>query len=117
LNDKLKVPLIHLLMFQQLMLNCAENLHQLLQNQESVLGEECSHYYRSPNTPPIKNIYPFLTAFPRRPAGIVDGTTLPGPAGLEVSFLPSTGIDIGAAARDPLFILHLPRLCCAGYTS
>jgi hypothetical protein len=49
---------------------------------------------------------------PRRPAGIIDGTTLP-PAGLEVSFLPSTGFDIGAAARDPLFILHplfmLPR--------
>jgi hypothetical protein len=42
---------------------------------------------------------------------------LPGPAGLEVSFLPSVGIDIGAAARDPLFILHLLLLCCAGNTS
>ena len=52
--------------------------------------------------------YPFFTALPRRPAGIIDGTTLPGPAGLEVSFLPSTGFDIGAAARDPLFIFTPP---------
>ena len=51
--------------------------------------------------------YPFFTALPRRPAGIIDGTTLP-PAGLEVSFLPSTGFDIGAAARDPLFIFTPP---------
>jgi hypothetical protein len=42
---------------------------------------------------------------------------LPGPAGLEVSFLPSVGLAIGAAARDPLFILHLPRLCCAANRS
>jgi hypothetical protein len=57
----------------------------------------------------LKSYYPFFTALPRRPAGIIDGTTLP-PAGLDVSFLPSTGFDIGAAARDPLFIFTPPLL-------
>jgi hypothetical protein len=104
-------------MFQQMMLCCVGNLHRQLQSQESALDEECNHYFSSPSTPSIKSYYPFLTALPRRPAGIIDGTTLPGPAGLEVSFLPSTAFDIGAAARDPLFILHLLLLCCAGDTS
>ncbi len=58
----------------------------------------------------LKSYYPFFTALPRLPAGIIDGTTLPGPAGLDVSFLPSVGFDIGAAARDPLFIFTPPLL-------
>jgi hypothetical protein len=94
-------------MFQLMKQCCVENLFLQLQSQESALGEEHSCHLSSPSTPSIKSYYPFFTALPRRPAGIIDGTTLPGPAGLEVSFLPSVGFDIGAAARDPLFILHL----------
>jgi hypothetical protein len=89
---------------------CVEILLLQQENQESALDEERNYHLSSPSTPSIKSYYPFFIAFPRRPAGIIDGTTLPGPAGLEVSFLPSTAFDLGAAARDPLFIFTPPLI-------
>ena len=85
------------------MLNLKRILMLLLSNRTVVLGDlDC--YRCSPSTPVCKNNYAF---FPLRPAGVIPKNTFP-PAGLEVSFLPSSGFDIGAAALDPLFIYSPP---------